>query len=52
MAQSTDMERTTLRVPDDLKREVKAAAAREGRTMNAQIVQHLREIYGIEDQQA
>jgi hypothetical protein len=34
-----------LRVPDDLKALVKDAAAREGRSMNAQIVQHLREIY-------
>ena len=34
-----------LRIPDDLKTLVKDAAAREGRSMNAQIVQHLREIY-------
>lgn len=34
-----------LRVPDDLKGLVKDAATREGRSMNAQIVQHLREIY-------
>jgi hypothetical protein len=34
-----------LRMPDDLKDQVKDAAAREGRSMNAQIVQHLREIY-------
>jgi plasmid stability protein len=32
-------------MPDDLKDQVKDAAAREGRSMNAQIVQHLREIY-------
>ncbi|WP_157132232.1 Arc family DNA-binding protein [Roseobacter sp. AzwK-3b] len=34
-----------LRIPDDLKAIVKDAAAREGRSMNAQIVHHLREIY-------
>lgn len=34
-----------LRMPDDLKEQVKDAAAREGRSMNAQIVQHLRSIY-------
>lgn len=34
-----------LRIPDDLKAQVKDAAAREGRSMNAQIVQHLRSIY-------
>ena len=34
-----------LRMPDDLKQEVREAAAREGRSMNAQIVQHLRTIY-------
>lgn len=34
-----------LRMPPDLKSQVKDAAAREGRSMNAQIVQHLRTIY-------
>lgn len=34
-----------LRMPPDLKDKVKDAAAREGRSMNAQIVQHLREVY-------
>ena len=34
-----------LRMPLDLKDQVKEAAAREGRSMNAQIVQHLRTIY-------
>jgi hypothetical protein len=38
-----------LRVPDDLKALVKDAAAREGRSMNAQIVQHLRTIYQPEE---
>ena len=37
-----------LRMPDDLKHKVKDAARREGRSMNAQIVQHLREIYETE----
>ena len=40
-----------LRMPDNLKREIKIAAAREGRSMNAQIVRHLRDIYGTEDQE-
>ena len=34
-----------LRMPDQIKAKVRDAAAREGRSMNAQIVQHLREIY-------
>ncbi|MDR5650988.1 Arc family DNA-binding protein [Ruixingdingia sedimenti] len=34
-----------LRMPDDLKDQIKQAAAQEGRSMNAQIVQHLRAIY-------
>ena len=34
-----------LRMPDDLKAAVKHAATQDGRSMNAQIVQHLREIY-------
>lgn len=34
-----------LRMPPPLKEQVKEAAQREGRSMNAQIVQHLREIY-------
>ena len=34
-----------VRIPPDLKSQVKDAAAREGRSMNAQIVQHLRTIY-------
>lgn len=34
-----------LRMPDDLRKQVKDAATREGRSMNAQIVQHLRKIY-------
>lgn len=34
-----------LRMPDDLKEKVKQAAAQEGRSMNSQIVQHLRAIY-------
>lgn len=38
-----------LRVPDDLKALVRDAAAREGRSMNAQIVQHLRSIYQPEE---
>gem|GEM_PF-3068987 len=40
-----------LRMPDDLKAQVKDAAAREGRSMNAQIVQHLRAIYQTEHQE-
>lgn len=40
-----------LRMPDDLKALVKDAAAREGRSMNAQIVQHLRAIYQPEERQ-
>lgn len=39
-----------LRMPDDLKGLVKDAAAREGRSMNAQIVRHLRMIYQSEEQ--
>lgn len=39
-----------LRMPDDLKDQVKDAAAREGRSMNAQIVQHLRTIYQPDEQ--
>ncbi|MBC7131702.1 MAG: Arc family DNA-binding protein [Roseovarius sp.] len=38
-----------LRIPDELKHQVKDAAAREGRSMNAQIVQHLRTIYQPEE---
>lgn len=34
-----------LRMPPPLKERVKQAAHREGRSLNAQIVQHLREIY-------
>lgn len=34
-----------LRMPDGMREQIKDAAAREGRSMNAQIVQHLREIY-------
>lgn len=34
-----------LRLPDGMREQVKDAAAREGRSMNAQIVHHLREIY-------
>lgn len=37
-----------LRMPPALKLKVKNAAQRDGRTMNAQIVHHLREIYGTE----
>jgi hypothetical protein len=40
-----DTAQVALRVPGDLKDQVKDAAAREGRSMNAQIVHHLREIY-------
>lgn len=40
-----------LRISDDLKEQVKDAAAREGRSMNAQIVQHLREIYQASESQ-
>lgn len=41
-----------VRIPDDLKTQVKDAAAREGRSMNAQIVQHLREIYQSNQEEA
>lgn len=37
-----------VRIPPDLKRKIKIAAAQEDRTMNAQIVRHLREIYGTD----
>lgn len=40
-----DIAQVALRVPGNLKEQVKDAAAREGRSMNAQIVQHLRAIY-------
>lgn len=35
-----------LRLPDGMRDEIKAAAAREGRSMTGQIVHHLREVYG------
>jgi predicted HicB family RNase H-like nuclease len=38
-----------VRIPPDLKRKIKIAAAQEDRTMNAQIVRHLREIYQPEE---
>lgn len=41
-----------LRMPDELKRKVKEAAAREERSMNAQIVSHLRDIYQPEPQES
>jgi len=34
-----------LRLPDGMREKIKNAAVREGRSMNAQIVQHLRTIY-------
>lgn len=34
-----------LRMPPELKAQVKVAAEREGRSMNAQIIQQLRAIY-------
>lgn len=40
-----------LRMPDDLKEKIKQAAARECRSMNAEIVRHLRAIYLPEEQQ-
>lgn len=39
-----------LRMPPDLKSQVKDAATREGRSMNAQIVQHLRTFYQPENE--
>lgn len=39
-----------LRMPDDLKERVRREAKREGRSMNAQIVQNLRAIYRSEEQ--
>ncbi len=34
-----------LRLPDGMRDRIKRAAAQEGRSMNAQIVQHLKAIY-------
>ncbi|GAB1362419.1 hypothetical protein MASR1M32_16550 [Rhodobacter sp.] len=34
-----------LRLPEGMREQIKQAAAQEGRSMNAQIVQHLRAIY-------
>ena len=48
MAQDRQQKSYGLRMPDDLKRKIKIAAAQEDRTMNAQIVRHLCEIYGTE----
>ncbi len=39
-----------LRLPEGMRQQVKDAASREGRSMNAQIVQHLREIYTTEEE--
>lgn len=39
-----------LRLPYDLKEQIKQAATQEGRSMNSQIVQHLRAIYQTDDQ--
>ena len=46
-----DLAQVALRVPGDLKDQVKEAAAREGRSMNAQIVQHLRNVYQPADEE-
>lgn len=40
-----------LRMPEALKEQIKREAARDGRSMNAQIVQHLRSIYPCDDEQ-
>lgn len=40
-----------LRLPDGMRDAIKQAAAQEGRSMNAQIVQHLRAIYQPTDRQ-
>ncbi len=34
-----------IRLPEGMREQIKQAAAQEGRSMNAQIVQHLRAIY-------
>ena len=41
-----------LRLPDGMREQIKDTAAREGRSMNAQIVQHLRTIYQPEQESA
>lgn len=40
-----------IRLPDGMRDRIKAAAEREGRSMNSQIVQHLRAIYRPTDKQ-
>lgn len=40
-----------IRLPDGMRDQIKRAAVEEGRSMNAQIVQHLRAIYPPTDRQ-
>lgn len=47
-----EQDKFMLRLPDGMRDAIKAAAKREGRSMNAQIVQHLRAIYQPVQQEA
>lgn len=44
-------EKFIIRLPDGMRDAIKRAAVEEGRSMNAQIVQHLRAIYQPTDKQ-
>ncbi|OWJ72511.1 hypothetical protein CDV50_04885 [Haematobacter massiliensis] len=52
MPPSKSSDQFVVRLPDGMRDAIKEAAAQEGRSMNAQIVQHLRAIYQPVKQEA
>jgi plasmid stability protein len=47
MAEKTSAEKLMIRLPEGLRKTIKVSAAENERTMNAEVIYHLRRAYGV-----
>lgn len=52
MSKVQDADKLMVRLPDGLRKAIKLAAAENERTMNAEVIFHLKKAYGLENEKA
>ncbi len=50
MAKTLDADKLMIRLPEGLRKLIKIAAAKNERTMNAEVIYHLKRAYGAENE--
>jgi len=48
MEKPQDADKLMIRLPDGLRKKIKVSAAENERTMNAEVIYHLRRAYGVQ----